>query len=496
MREETKIYIIGAGLAGTNLAEQITRKKVFGTVAAFFDDDAKKIGTSIKGIPILGPISEVTKVFRAEKTAEALIAIPSIRIERLQEIYISLKQSGFTKIKILPTLSQVIDGTAHLVQARDINPEDLLGRTPVTIKLTQTLSYLRGKRVLITGAGGSIGSELSRQLLSAGAERVYLFGHGENSIYQICKELNLLQEGGVGEKAIVVPVIGDLKDRDYMDYILGKLNCDVVFHAAAYKHVPLMEENPVAVIHNNVLGTKNLLDACLTHNVKRFVLISTDKAVDPISVYGISKFLSEKLVLEAASRVKDAHCDASYMFVRFGNVLGSRGSIFPLFVEQIQNGGPVTVTDKRMERYFMTIPEACSLILQTAGVGENATPYLLEMGKPVKIYETAQQLIRYMGYDPEVDIKIKIIGMRPGERLSEILVSEDETTEKTEYPKILKIISKKQSAINGKVLSTLLETLLPICTRDRQKPEAFRDKEYLLSVLKQNFAHYANTVQN
>ena len=269
MREETKIYIIGAGLAGTNLAEQITRKKVFGTVAAFFDDDAKKIGTSIKGIPILGPISEVTKVFRAEKTAEALIAIPSIRIERLQEIYVSLKQSGFTKIKILPTLSQVIDGTAHLVQARDINPEDLLGRTPVTIKLTQTLSYLRGKRVLITGAGGSIGSELSRQLLSAGAERVYLFGHGENSIYQICKELNLLQEGGVGEKAIVVPVIGDLKDRDYMDYILGKLNCDVVFHAAAYKHVPLMEENPVAVIHNNVLGTKNLLDSCLTHNVKR-----------------------------------------------------------------------------------------------------------------------------------------------------------------------------------------------------------------------------------
>ena len=201
-------------------------------------------------------------------------------------------------------------------------------------------------------------------------------------------------------------------------------------------------------------------------------------------------------MLEAASRVKDAHCDASYMFVRFGNVLGSRGSIFPLFVEQIQNGGPVTVTDKRMERYFMTIPEACSLILQTAGVGENATPYLLEMGKPVKIYETAQQLIRYMGYDPEVDIKIKIIGIRPGERISEILVSEDETTEKTEYPKILKIISKKQSAINGKALSTLLETLLPICTRDRQKPEAFRDKEYLLSVLKQNFAHYANTVQS
>lgn len=491
MKEETKIYIIGAGLAGTTIAEQIQRKKVFGEVAAFFDDDPQKIGTSIGGIPVLGPIGEVTKIFRAEKNAEALIAIPSIRIERLQEIYVGLKQGGFTKIKILPTLSQIIDGTAHLVQARDINPEDLLGRTPITIKLTETLSYLRGKRVLITGAGGSIGSELSRQLLSAGAERVYLFGHGENSIYQIRKELTILQEGGVGEKAIVVPVIGDLKDRDYMTYIFGQLNCNVVFHAAAYKHVPLMEENPVAAIQNNVFGTKNLLDACLANNVKRFVLISTDKAVDPISVYGISKFLSEKLVLNAAAKATEMHSDAAYMFVRFGNVLGSRGSIFPLFVEQIQNGGPVTITDKRMERYFMTIPEACSLILQTAGVGKNATSYLLEMGKPVNIYETAQQLIRYMGYEPEVDIGIKFIGMRLGERLSEILVSENEITEKTDYPKILKIISTATNAFQEPVLAKLLAALAPVCSCDPAQPELFRNKEYLLSVLKQNFVHYA-----
>lgn len=485
MKEKTKIYIIGAGLAGTTLAKQLAEKKVFGKVISFFDDDVKKIGTSINGIPVLGPIDDVTKVFRAEKNDQALIAIPSIQIERLQEIYVALKKSGFMKIKLLPTLSQIIDGTAHLVQARDINPEDLLGRTPVTIKLTETLSYLRGKRVLITGAGGSIGSELSRQLLSAGAERLYLFGHGENSIYQIRKELNILQEGGVGEKAIVVPVIGDLKDADYMDFILSKLNCDVVFHTAAYKHVPLMEENPVAVIQNNVFGTKNLIQACLKHKVKRFVLISTDKAVAPVSVYGVSKYLSEKLVLDAAEKAKQLDDKPSYMFVRFGNVLASRGSIFPLFIEQIQTGGPVTVTDKQMERYFMTIPEACSLILQTAGVGKNASSYLLEMGKPVNIYKTAKQLIYYMGYEPEVDIKIKIIGLRLGERLSEPLTSKYETTEKTEYPKILKLISKE--VFTKKQLGELLEKLFPICYFDKNQAELFRNKEKLIDILKKNF---------
>ena len=215
---------------------------------------------------------------------------------------------------------------------REIDPQDLLTRTPVTISLKKSLAYLRGKRVLITGAGGSIGSELCRQLLSGGAERLYLFGHGENSIYQIYKELKILQAGGVGDKATIVPVIGELKDSEYMRYIIKQLKCDAVFHTAAYKHVPLMEENPVAVIENNVFGTKNLLDACVEFGVKRFVLISTDKAVEPVSVYGVSKLLSEKLVLQAAETVKEKK-DSAYMFVRFGNVLGSRGSIFPLFVE-------------------------------------------------------------------------------------------------------------------------------------------------------------------
>lgn len=485
MKKDNSIYIVGAGLAGTTIAQQLIDKKVFGMPVAFLDDDPAKIGSKVYGIPVLGPISKASELVQPEKNAEVLIAIPSIQIERLQEIYMSIKSAGFTKIKILPTLSQIIDGTAHLVQARDINPEDLLGRTPITIKLTRTLSYLRGKRVLITGAGGSIGSELARQLLSGGAERLYLLGHGENSIYHIHKELQRLQEGGVGEQAIIVPIIGDIKDADYLDYILSKLNCDVVFHTAAYKHVPLMQENPVAVIHNNVLGMKYLLDASLKHNVKRFVLISTDKAVSPVSVYGLSKYLCEKLLLEAAQKAK-ACKQGAYMFVRFGNVLGSRGSIFPLFVDQIKNGGPVTVTDKRMERYFMTIPEACSLILQTAGVGENAQSYLLDMGEPMNIYETAKQLIRYFGYEPEIDIPIKIIGMRAGERLTEELIAKDEKIEKTDYPKINRILSNTNTSMN---LNPLLDSLHPICYKVSGKEHLYRNKEELLTILENQFGN-------
>ncbi|TYT78707.1 polysaccharide biosynthesis protein [Treponema phagedenis] len=464
------------------LLNEIQKKEIFGSVAAFLDDDPEKIGTKIHGVPVLGPINEVASLIRITRRDEALIAIPSITIERLREIYALLKTAGFTMIKLLPALSQIIDGTAHLIQTREINPQDLLARTPVKIGLKKSLQYLRGKRVLITGAGGSIGSELARQLLSGGAERLYLLGHGENSIYQIDKELRKLQEGGVGEKATIVPIIGELKDRDYTNYIIKQLRCDAVFHTAAYKHVPMMERNPVAVIENNVFGTKNLLDACIAHDVKRFVLISTDKAVDPISIYGVSKMLNEKNLLAAAAQINGKkNQDAAYMFVRFGNVLGSRGSIFPLFMEQIQCGGPVTVTDPQMTRFFMTIPEACSLVLQTGGVGINGQSYLLDMGEPVNILETAKQLIRFHGYEPEKDIPIEIIGVRPGERLTEPLWSSDEAIEKTGYPKILRLHEK--TAFDIQRLETIWQQLYPYCfyTGDEAK---YRNKEGLLQTLK------------
>ncbi len=485
------IYIVGAGLAGTTLVREIQRKGIFGKPAAFLDDDPEKIGMKIDGIPVLGPIHEAVRLVRIAPQDEILIAIPSIKAERLRELYAIVKEAGFSTIKLLPAISQIIDGSAHLVQAREIDPQDLLGRTPIKINLKSSLAYLRGKRVLITGAGGSIGSELARQLLSGGAERLYLFGHGENSIYQIDKELRLLQEEGVGDKAVIVPIIGELKDRAYMRYLFSHLRCDAVFHTAAYKHVPLMEENPVAVIENNVFGTRNLLEACIETGVTRFVLISTDKAVYPVSVYGVSKMLNEKMLLHAACQVREkwGESKAAYMFVRFGNVLGSRGSIFPLFVQQIKTGGPVTVTSPDMIRYFMTIPEACSLVLQTGGVGINGESYLLDMGEPVNILETAQQLIRFMGYEPYKDIPIDIIGIRPGERVEEPLVSNEEYTESTDYPKILRL--KDRQPYNFTALEKLLSELEPVCSSSGDM-NVYRNKDRLVQILKGACTSFAN----
>ncbi len=480
-KSDSQIYIIGAGFAGQMIAQDLRRKKVFGTVAAFLDDDKSLIGQQIDGSPVLGPISDVAKLLRSGPLDEAIIAIPSAPTEKIREIYETLKKSGFSHIRILPSVSQIIDGKAHLVQTREIDPLDILGRTPVIIPLHESLQYLRGKRVLITGAGGSIGSELARQLLSGGAERLYLFGHGENSIVRIYRELHVLQQEGVGEAASVVPIIGDMKDKEYVDYIIKKTHADVIFHCAAYKHVPMMEENPVAVIENNVFGTKNLLEAALKNGVQRFVLISTDKAVSPVSVYGASKMLCEKLILQYA---KKAAPNQNFMFVRFGNVLGSRGSILPLFQQQIKTGGPVTVTDKEMERFFMTIPEACSLVLETGGVGENGRSYLLDMGEPLKIIDLAEQIIKFSGLEPNKDIEIKIIGAREGERIYEPLWLKEENPQKTEYEKLLVL---KNIEFGDEKLDCLLTELEPIC-KFMGDEEKFRNKEKLLSTLRKNIS--------
>ena len=468
------IYIIGAGFAGQMIAAEINRKKIFGKTAAFIDDDPNLIGKTVDNVPVLGPIDQFISFLRHTDRDEAIIAMPSASKERIKKVYETLTKAGFSRIKILPALSQIIDGSAHLVQAREIDPLDVLGRTPVTVSLKESLAYLRGKRVLITGAGGSIGSELARQLLSGGAQRLYLFGHGENSIYQIDKELHILQKEGIGEKAVIVPVIGDLKNREYMRYILSKLKASVIFHCAAYKHVPLMEENPVAVMENNVFGTKNLLDAAAESGVERFVLISTDKAVEPVSVYGVSKMLCEKLVLETAQNIQ---IPGAYMFVRFGNVLGSRGSILPLFAEQLKTGGPLTVTDPNVKRFFMTIPEACSLVLKTGGVGINAASYLLDMGDPIKIEDIARQFIRFSGLEPETDVAIRYIGLRPGERLEEPLWTKEENPEPTEHPKILKL-NCSQGALP---LDKLLKKLYPICIEGPK--DVYRSRSKLLEIL-------------
>ena len=480
-----RMYIIGAGFAGRALANELLAKAIFGEVVAFLDDDLEKIGRPINGIPVLGPIRDIARLLRTNPADEAIIAIPNAGRDYLKDLYSILKKAGFQRIRILPGISQIIEGDAHLIQTRSIDPQDLLGRNPVAINLKQSLAYLRGKRVLVTGAGGSIGSELCRQLLSGGASRLYLFGHGENSIYQIDRELRLLQDEGVGEKSTLVPIIGDLKDRHYMEFIIGHLKADVVFHTAAYKHVPMMEENPVAAMENNLLGTENLIHAARSRGVKRFVHITTDKAVEPVSMYGASKYLCEHLVLNAAAeagRQSSGEAEPHFMVVRFGNVLGSRGSIMPLFQKQIEKGGPVTITHPDMRRWFMTIPEACSLVLKAGGVGKNGGLYLLDMGEPVRIRDLAEQMIRFYGFEPETDIKIEYTGLRPGERIDERLWSDDEVPSETGFGRILRLDRKAPIAID---IAALLEKIRPICQFDPNCPGAYRDSKLLHSILKE-----------
>jgi len=471
---KSRIYIIGAGFAGVSIAGEIREKGILGEVVAFLDDDPAKIGRKIDGIPVLGPIKDVVNLLEKTPADEALIAIPSSTREKLRALYDVLEQAHFTRIRILPGLSQIISGDAHFIQTRELDPQDLLGRNPVRINLRESLTYLRGRRVLITGAGGSIGSELSRQLLSGGAERLYLFGHGENSIYEIDRELRILQEEGVGERATIVPVIGELQDRDYVDFILRRLKADVIFHTAAYKHVPMTEENPVGAVANNVFGTLNLLHAAEAAGTQRLVFISTDKVVNPVSVYGASKRIAEDLVLAHGSGKND------FMVVRFGNVLGSRGSIIPLFRRQIMKGGPVTITDAEASRYFMTIPEAASLVLQAGGVGKTGTLYLLDMGEPLCIQDLAEQMVRFYGYKPGKEIKFQYIGLRPGEKLTETLTNGDERPEDTEYPRIRRVVRARP---DKHALDNLTTALAPICYLRGGQEAAYRNRRLLRETL-------------
>jgi FlaA1/EpsC-like NDP-sugar epimerase len=477
MKKNGHIFIIGAGFAGQAIYREITDKKFPGSVVAFLDDDPEKIGTFIDGKPVLGPVRTCAGILKLSPLDEAIIAIPSATRIQLANLYNSLQKAGFSRIRILPTISQIISGHPHLVQARDIDPQDLLGRTPIFIDLRQALSYLRNKRVLVTGAGGSIGSELTRQLLSAGVQRLYLFGHGENSIYHIESELRLLQDSGVGERTSVVPVIGDLQDRDFMFFILKRLQADVIFHCAAHKHVPMMEKNPVEAVKNNVFGTKNLIEAAEEARMPKFVLISTDKAVQPGSVYGATKSLSERLVLKERGKGLD------FMVVRFGNVLGSRGSIVPLFKKQILNGGPVTVTDPEMKRFFMTIPEAASLVLQTGGTGDNGGLYMLDMGEPIRILDMAHQMIGFYGYEPD-EVPVVYTGLRPGEKLEERLWDDSETPQTTPLSRILRLEKTRENPAD---LDHLIERLRPVCFRVPGEESSYRNRRLLREILSEQY---------
>ena len=425
-RSRRKTLIVGAGEAGVLLARDLKRHDSDFYIVGFADDDPAKLKKTIAGIPVLAPLRELAGVVRGQGISDVLIALPSAPAARVRELLNGLLPLKIS-VRILPSLLELADGTVTLSKLRKVRLEDLLSREPVRLDAERIGQLLHGRTVLISGAGGSIGGEIVRQILSYDPATLILLGHGEFSIYTLLEEL---RERTC--RAEIVPVIADVADEKAMEDVFSRWRPDVVFHAAAHKHVPLMECNAREAVRVNAFGTWTIAGMAGRYEASRFVMISTDKAVNPSSVMGASKRIAEMALME----LQRDYPRTAYMAVRFGNVLGSRGSVIPKFERQIAAGGPVTVTDPQMVRYFMLIPEAAGLVLQTAAIGLPGRIYVLDMGKPVNIAEVARTLIRLTGYEPDRDIKIAYTGARPGEKLFEELFYDAGHVEATPHPEI------------------------------------------------------------
>jgi FlaA1/EpsC-like NDP-sugar epimerase len=432
--EHKKMIIIGAGDAGEKVVREIyDNPKMKYRIVGFVDDDKNKVGKQIHGIKVLGRIDELKEVAKSKGVDEILIAAPSAVGKDMRRI-VEICDATNIPYKTLPGMGEIIDGKVSIKTIRDISYKDLLGRHPVQLENDKISDFLKNKCVLITGAGGSIGSELCRQICKYGPSLVVLFDAGESNLYSIQMEL----------KHVVTyikyrAVLGRIQDKSLVDEVFRKYRPDVVFHAAAYKHVPLVERNPWEAVYSNIIGTDILVKTAIAHKVDRFVLVSTDKAVRPTNVMGASKRVAEKIVHAHKSG------QTKFMAVRFGNVIGSSGSVIPLYRHQIKKGGPVTVTHPEITRFFMTIEESAQLILQAFTMGEGGEIFILEMGTPVKIVDMARDLIRLSGKEPDTDIEIKFIGLRPGEKLYEELITEGEGIVKTGHEKILVLRNGVQS---------------------------------------------------
>ena len=427
MENAKPTLIVGAGAAGTLLVRQmLMHPKMRMMPVAFVDDDPEKQRKDIYGVRILGTTKDIEKIVQQMGITKVVIAMPSLPNKKLNEVYDIARKTG-AECVILPNIDEVMSGNLHVQQLRNVEIEDLLGRDPVELDQTLIEKQLRGKRILVTGAGGSIGSEICRQVSSFRPKELIILGHGENSIYQLNMELL----GKYAEHFRITPVIADVQDRKRIFEVMEKYRPDVVYHAAAHKHVPLMEINPREAVKNNILGTRNVAEAANHVKVKTFVMISTDKAVNPPNIMGATKRLCEMIVQDMATKSDST----KYVAVRFGNVLGSRGSVIPLFKKQIAKGGPITVTHPDIVRYFMTIPEAAQLVIQAGSLARGGEIFVLDMGKPVRIVDLAKNLIRLSGYS-EDDIEIKFTGLRPGEKMYEELLNEGEINPKQIFPKI------------------------------------------------------------
>lgn len=425
--KKKRTLIVGAGSAGTMVARQLLKNHETDLLpVGFIDDDVNKCKLEIMGVPVIGGISGIEESVKRYYVDNIVIAIPSLSKRELNNIFQECVKTN-VKTQIIPMLEDLVTGKVSVNQFRDVKAEDLLGREPIKLDIDSISEYLKERTVLVTGAGGSIGSEICRQIVPFNPSRLILLGHGENSIYSIEMELKETYSASPVE---FITEIADMQDRDKMNLIMHTYQPDVVYHAAAHKHVPLMERNPEEAVKNNVIGTMNVAKAASLHGVKCFVMISTDKAVNPTSVMGSTKRLAEMIIQEM-----DKYSQTKFVAVRFGNVLGSRGSVIPLFKRQIDKGGPVTVTHPEMVRYFMTIPEASRLVIQAGALARGGEIFVLDMGEPVKIVDLAKNLINLSGNSIE-EIGIEFTGMRPGEKLFEELLKADEVHDQQIYPKI------------------------------------------------------------
>lgn len=439
-----RTLIVGAGDAGEMIVREMIRQRDSEYVpVGFLDDDKAKIGHQIHGIKVFGKTDEVKKFIKKLAIDEIIIAIPSASGEVRKNITFKAKEEGIF-CKTLPSLYEIIDGKAHLYQIRDIRVEDILGRKPVKLNYSQLLNQLEGKSILITGAGGSIGSELCRQVIRFKPSNLILVDHSENNVFLIEQELSTKLN-----YSNAIPIVTDIRDSSSIRGVFKKYKPEIVFHAAAYKHVPLMQLNPEAALQNNFLGTKAMAKLSISSGVKKFVMLSTDKAVNPSNVMGISKLLSEKY-LQTLSKVKDT----VFIIVRFGNVLGSQGSVVPIFQKQIENGGPVVVTHPKMTRFFMTITEASQLVIQACAMGNGSEIYVLDMGEPINILDLAKNMIRLYGMEPGKDIKITFSGVRRGEKFAEELKNSDEKLMPTGFPSIF--VTRNKSKENMEEIQNLL----------------------------------------
>lgn len=451
VEERKPVIVVGAGRAGELLVRDLIKGSQYEPVA-ILDDSSRRQGQEIHGVPVAGGIEDLPLVARKTCAEAVLLAIPSATPKLIRRVFDLSREAGIP-CRTLPSVSDLADGRVEVSRLREIRIEDLLGREPIRHDLEDVRAFLKGRKVLVTGAGGSIGSELCRQILEYDPAMLVMVDHGEYNLYSIEQEVKSQKHGDRCHA-----LLGDIRDHERMAWIFEHFRPEIVLNAAAYKHVPLVEENPVEGVKTNILGTCQLADLAVRFDVQKFIQVSTDKAVNPVNVMGATKRAAEIYCQNLNARSPRT----AFITTRFGNVLGSAGSVVPLFEKQIRTGGPVTVTHPEITRYFMTIPEAVSLILQAAAMGEGGEIFVLDMGEPVKIIDLARQMIRLAGLEPDRDIEIRITGLRPGEKLYEELFHEGEACRRTKHPKVLLAASR---SVDWDELQQLLAKLREDCRR-------------------------------